>query len=398
MMHFWRNLSRRLPAWTPDRRHPALLAAALLVVPFGVGVAPAAAGADTPDPIITVDGRGWGHGRGMGQYGSLGYALQGWSSAQILDHYYGNSYAGTIPTDTDIGVRLTAFDGGATRVGLAHGDIAITVDGAPQTSATQDWVRVTWTADGAVIAEGDDCGGPFVERAVVAGTTVELTASNDGSQGRLSLLELCEDDGDRQWVPGTVRAVFDNGVPRTVNHLPLEQYLRGVVPLESPAYWGGLGGGAGLASLEAQSVAARSYAMAEDRYSYARTCDTISCQVYRGWWRDTGGGPVQQFQTFTDTAIVNTAGVVRRLDVDGSVARTEFSSSTGGWTAGGDFPAIAGVGEDGVFGTPDDTDPDFVEDVFNVFEGFTGVEDTAGRSAFALSTGSKNVPRGHKYR
>jgi hypothetical protein len=55
--------------------------------------------------------------------------------------------------------------------------------------------------------------------------------------------------------------------------------------------------------------------------------------------------------------------------------------------AGGDFPAIAGVGADGIFGTADDTNPHFVEDVFSPFEGFTGVEDTAGRSAFALSTG-----------
>ena len=60
--------------------------------------------------------------------------------------------------------------------------------------------------------------------------------------------------------------------------------------------------------------------------------------------------------------------------------------------AGGDFPAIAGVGDDGVFGTADDTDPDFVEDIFNVFEGFNGVEDTAGRSVFGLSTGQRRIP------
>ncbi len=60
--------------------------------------------------------------------------------------------------------------------------------------------------------------------------------------------------------------------------------------------------------------------------------------------------------------------------------------------AGGDFPAIAGVGDDGIFGNADDTDPDFVEDVFNLFEGFDGVEDTAGRSAFGLSTGQLRVP------
>ncbi|MGH1487953.1 MAG: hypothetical protein ACRBK7_00935 [Acidimicrobiales bacterium] len=55
--------------------------------------------------------------------------------------------------------------------------------------------------------------------------------------------------------------------------------------------------------------------------------------------------------------------------------------------AGGDFPAIAGVGPDGIFGTADDNDPDFIEDEFHPFEGFVGIEDTAGRTAFGLSTG-----------
>jgi Ca2+-binding RTX toxin-like protein len=62
--------------------------------------------------------------------------------------------------------------------------------------------------------------------------------------------------------------------------------------------------------------------------------------------------------------------------------------------AGGDFPAIAGVGPDQVFGTADDTDPDFIEDIFNVGEGFTGIEDTAARSAFGLSTGTAPIEGG----
>ena len=90
--------------------------------------------------------------------------------------------------------------------------------------------------------------------------------------------------------------------------------------------------------------------------------------------------------------------------VVGHIAAHEIGHFIGNWhqetfnevealmDAGGDFPAIAGVGEDGIFGTADDTDPDFVEDVFNLFEGFTGIEDTAGRSVFGLSTGNQRVP------
>ena len=62
--------------------------------------------------------------------------------------------------------------------------------------------------------------------------------------------------------------------------------------------------------------------------------------------------------------------------------------------AGGEFLSIFGVGADGVFGTADDIDADFAEDIFNVGEGFAGVEDTAGRSVYALSTGQKRI-HGH---
>ena len=61
--------------------------------------------------------------------------------------------------------------------------------------------------------------------------------------------------------------------------------------------------------------------------------------------------------------------------------------------AGGEFLSIFGVGADGVFGTGDDVDADFAEDVFNSNEGFAGLEDTAGRSVFALSTGNGRPPR-----
>ena len=42
----------------------------------------------TPDEA-TFRGHGYGHGRGMSQWGALGYAVDhGWSGTRILDHYY----------------------------------------------------------------------------------------------------------------------------------------------------------------------------------------------------------------------------------------------------------------------------------------------------------------------
>lgn len=59
---------------------------------------------------------------------------------------------------------------------------------------------------------------------------------------------------------------------------------------------------------------------------------------------------------------------------------------------GGDIITTVGVGDDLVFGTADDLDPDFVTDEFSFFEGFAGFENTTVRSAQAFSTGQTDVP------
>ena len=151
---------------------------------------------------------------------------------------------------------------------------------------------------------------------------------------------------DNRWYRGTLEARENNGASITANRVSMEDYLRGVVPRESPASWGGLGGGKGANALKAQAVAARSYAQAENRLGGpGTTCDTTSCQVY-------GGVAVQKGPDFTaledalsDDAVLKTAGEIRTMKADGSVARTEFSSSTGGFTAGGTFPVAEDVGD-----------------------------------------------------
>lgn len=80
-----------------------------------------------------------------------------------------------------------------------------------------------------------------------------------------------------------------------VDRLPLEGYLRGVVPAEMPASWP-------LEALKAQAVAARTYALNAIKWPRhaaegADVCDTAQCQVYRG-----------TFSARTDVAIRETAG------------------------------------------------------------------------------------------
>ncbi|MEC7915297.1 MAG: hypothetical protein VX963_03360, partial [Actinomycetota bacterium] len=56
---------------------------------------------------ITVQGRGWGHGRGLQQWGALGYAIDHfWSYEQILQHYYSNTVNSYV-NDREIKVHIT---------------------------------------------------------------------------------------------------------------------------------------------------------------------------------------------------------------------------------------------------------------------------------------------------
>src|ERR1700746_814277 len=52
---------------------------------LAVLVLPAVASAGT---VFLLDGRGWGHGVGMSQWGAEGYARHGSGYKQILAHYY----------------------------------------------------------------------------------------------------------------------------------------------------------------------------------------------------------------------------------------------------------------------------------------------------------------------
>ena len=142
---------------------------------------------------------------------------------------------------------------------------------------------------------------------------------------------------------GSIEATYNsNGAPRTVNEVPLEQYVEGVVPNESPAGWGTLGGAGpqgqpwGFQELEAQAVAARSYMMASPGSygGYADTCD-LACQTYRGTLNESA---------ITDAAVQDTAGQVMEFP-GGTIAATQYSASTGGYTNPGAFPGVTDAGD-----------------------------------------------------
>ncbi|MFZ0059976.1 MAG: SpoIID/LytB domain-containing protein [Acidimicrobiales bacterium] len=172
-------------------------------------------------------------------------------------------------------------------------------------------------------------------------------ASASADAPPVSLLTLCRHDGIDEVVRGDVEAYDWSGHERTLNLLPLQSYLDGVVPAEESPAWGSAGAvqGApqgrawGFQALEAQAVASRSYAAAYLEAGgwegYASICDTV-CEAYVG----------ENFESsMTDAAVVATFGVVRVDRSTGDVALTSYSASSGGWTALSAFPAVPDPGD-----------------------------------------------------
>lgn len=328
------------------------------------------ASADALPPIaIVVRGKGFGHGRGMSQFGALGWATKlGAAWTDIINFYYGGS-GRTLsllgPGDAAaqpggvMSIRLQAMDGLQTAV-ISDNKTAQWV-GRTETygaliarpvarnvydvyaSANSTCGASSGTPDGFTLI-GDNITGPI--------DFITTNGSNPAAVAPTDLIGLCEPATSAyrariRYYRGGLRAATDgNGNYRSVNLVLLESYLRGVVPRESPAGWGDQAGGLGMHALRAQAVAARSYSLSEARYSYAKSCDTQDCQVYGGAAMRNVGSPTASVleDARTDRAIAETAGSVVR-DSRGSIVRTEFTSSNGGRTAGGQFPAQVDNGD-----------------------------------------------------
>ncbi len=119
--------------------------------------------------------------------------------------------------------------------------------------------------------------------------------------------------------PGTLQLQPNAyGTYTLVNQVPLETYLRGVVPRE-------LGPGAPWSAIQAQAVIARTYALGNlDRFAidHYQLCADTQCQVYEG---------LTQTYIPADQGIESTRGLV--VTAGGQLADTVYSSTTGGVTA-----------------------------------------------------------------
>jgi stage II sporulation protein D len=294
----------------------------------------------TPTPGLTVlgasvtfFGRGYGHGVGLSQYGARGRAVAGEDAATILAHYYRGTTLGSVSAASRIRVLVLSRWRASSAVPLVvYGRLGgWAIDGiaatfpvnarlrvSPTTTTSSTGTRTRWriritSSSGSILYDG----------AKPATLVVRATAGN----GRL---QLWSKSSAYDQYRGALRIITSATVPTVtvVNELPLEQYLRGVVSAEMPYTWP-------AAALEAQAVAARSYAARRLRpgVSYYDVPDDSSSQVYRG---------VLGERASTNSILAAHPGVVLRSG--SSIANTLFHSTGGGATENNENVYVSATG------------------------------------------------------
>jgi stage II sporulation protein D len=209
-------------------------------------------------------GRGNGHGLGMSQWGARGRASAGQDYKKILSTYYAGTRIDTRDTSTMVRIALTDNP-----IDLARpwprlfGPLAfvagpVTVDGVPQLeAATGSAVGFDANASGQPIAfvlAGDGSRGAPV---VITRTLTIRTTSPAGI--RSNIMQIMGGDfrsgAEQRRYAGVLRIIPEGAATiLPVNVLPMEDYLKGVVPAEMPPYWG-------VEALKAQAIAGRTYAI-----------------------------------------------------------------------------------------------------------------------------------------
>jgi SpoIID/LytB domain protein len=337
------------------------LAATVVVAP----ALPAGAAVD-----VVFDGSGWGHGVGMSQYGAYGMtAIGGADFKDVLAHYYTGS---TVQHLDDLSVPVEPLwvnlerDRSsvvliAKQTGLGDpADVVVTRGDETWTVGVNeridiDWVNGTRTCDLEIRASG----GSLIEDAGVG--TCDLDIDWDGfadTPTRKIEIDGCEISDWNGKEPGNEDAYdpyrpCQYGRGRIVVRAPgppggsgpsgefdvsliidLDDYVMGIS--ESPYFWGLAKHGA-QGALQAQAVAARSYALARQLArgtpgdnscrAWCHVKDTAADQRYVGW----GHG----WDTWID-AVNSTAGlVVTHAETPSShqgIVEAFYFSSSGGAT------------------------------------------------------------------
>jgi stage II sporulation protein D len=288
-----------------------------------------------------VTGKGWGHGIGMSQYGAKGYASRGWTYNNILAHYYQQTTLGSVASknvlvnvDPSANYGTGGNDGytksyWTLRSGRAGGTLQVKdpVKAKYYKLLPDRWYKFQTVLAGQISialidmstgAQAKDASGTAIP--LFTGASVDVYDTNASP-----LIHVAERTGGNAYYNvryrGFMRLSKSGYQMKLVNVVPLQHYLYGVVPRESPSSWP-------AEALKAQAVAARSYAYPSGGEIYC----TTSSQVYMGHSSGVPGGTTKLHEATTSNAAVDaTNGKV--VKYGSTIVKTFFFSNSGGHTA-----------------------------------------------------------------
>jgi stage II sporulation protein D len=372
-----------------SRRSLGTLAALLAAVTPVVGAVPAFAA--SAGPALVIEGKGFGHGVGMAQDGALALASNGASAAAILSHFYPGTAIGRRSATVRVGVydgpgpvvvvlpgggEVRDAPGGGQSPGFPvtvspGGSVALSFEGSKYKVTPQSGASITRTPAPAPPAPAPPAPAPAPAPAAPApaaptppttslldpllqallpttvppapASTAPAPAAGAGGAAPVPATQNFAVTSRGLWaVPkgdsvvalpgpgrsyrGTVLAGAGGHGLQLTDEIDVEQYLRGMG--EMPAGWP-------AAALQAQAIAARTYAVRAA--AGGRTlCDDQQCQVYIGAGNESAAN---------SAAVAATRGQV--LTYQGTLAEAVYSASAGGISAtaqegfGPDSPDLA---------------------------------------------------------
>ncbi len=204
----------------------------------------------------------------------------------------------------------------------------------------------SWTVESAITISIDNRNFGIVNRGiridfVPDGDEVNLKISNRSFSGKVITLAPVEDliKFKGHSYRGTIKIFAENNLLSVVNSLSLEDYLKGVIPLEMPTGTNN----ENYEALKAFAICARTYSLnklSENKTTFDVYIDTRD-QVYGG---------VESEKEITNKAVDETRGYI--LTFNGEPAVTYYSAACGGHTenvnnvfstGGKDLPYLTGV-------------------------------------------------------
>jgi SpoIID/LytB domain protein len=280
---------------------------------------------------VTFHGQGYGHGVGMNQYGAKGRAASGQTADQILAAYFRGATMSTVNPRKPVRVLVLASYAATSSTPLVvfgRGG-RWSIDGTT-TVFPRDARLKAWRTDG----------GTWRVRVTAPGSGDELHAASFTGRPHVrpvdpeTFLQLYSRPSTYDTYRGTLRLVPTGRGPRVsvVNHLGLDEYIRGVAPVEMPVSWA-------REAVRAQVIAARSYAVKTlnpDTGTFDVYDDTRS-QIYRG---------IEGERDVTDELVAAEPGAVIRYKGD-KVIKAFFFSTGGGATEHNEYAFVGSGGTPG---------------------------------------------------